>query len=113
MLWLSYAILNSVRKRGSASSTGSCSRNDDTAGAVRHTSSSSLPSMTGACAARVATTVLVLSALALSAAGGADRCAWTGSIPATAELMTSHAHVTAKGPSLATVRSSNDRTSLW
>src|SRR6185437_3022720 len=93
MLWLSYAILNSVRKRGSESSTGSCSRNDDTAGAIRHTASSSLPSMTGACAARVANAVLLLSIVV----GGADCCAWIAAGGAAAIQMTSHAQMADSG----------------
>src|SRR6185312_8554200 len=95
MLWLSYAILNSVRKRGSASSTGSCSRNDDTAGATRHTASSSLPSITGACSARVATAVLLL--LLSVVVAGADCCAWSAAGAAAAMQMTSHAETADSG----------------
>src|SRR6185312_15649251 len=108
MLWLSYAILNSVRKRGSASSTGSCSRNDDTAGAMCHTASSSLPSMTGGCAARVATAVLLL--LLSLVVGGADCCAWIAASGAAAIQMTSHAQMADSGPKLPAGADSNTRT---
>src|SRR5579875_2220796 len=61
MLRLSYATLNSVRKRGAPPSTGSNSSKLVTAGASRQIGSSSRPSMMGARSARVATTLVAVT----------------------------------------------------
>ncbi|MES2359327.1 MAG: hypothetical protein V4529_13420 [Gemmatimonadota bacterium] len=102
---------NSIRADRSTT-TGSCSRNDETAGAARHTASSSFPSITGACSARVATAVLLLLLLLSLTIGGADCCARIAAGRAVAKLVTSHAHIAESGPRLLDGADSTDCTNL-